>query len=140
MKQGFVLDILPSIADPVGKTLREKGAAAAFAEYRRLRAEKPDGYEFGEAELNRLGYELLKTGKPADAIAILRLNAEAFPASPNAQDSLREACETSGDRECAIAAAKKTLELLASDTKLPAGFRQALEQNARKTIEGEGKH
>jgi len=82
----------------------------------------------------------LKTGKPADAIAILRVNAEAFPASPNAQDSLREACETSGDHECATAAAKKTLELLAADTKLPAGFRQSLEQNARRTLEGGGKH
>jgi hypothetical protein len=140
MKQGFVINVVPSIAEPIRRTLQEKGAAAASAEYRRLRTEKPDGYEFAEAELNRLGYELLKTGKPADAIAILRVNTEAFPASPNAQDSLREACESSGDRECAIAAAKKTLELLASDTKLPAGFRQSLEQNARKTLEGEAKH
>jgi len=140
MKQGFVLNVVPSIADPIRKTVREQGAAAAAAEYRRLKTEKPDGYEFAEAELNRLGYELLKTGKPSDAIAILRLNTEAFPQSPNAYDSLREACETSGDREGATAAAKKVLELLASDTKLPAGFRQALEQNARKTLEGEGKH
>jgi len=129
------MNIVPSIADPIRASTKEKGALAAAAEYRRLRAEKPEDYDFSETELNRLGYEFLHSDRPADAVSILKLNAEAFPHSPNAADSLREACAATGDRAGAMAAAKRVLELLESDVSLPAPFRDSLKANARKTLE-----
>jgi hypothetical protein len=134
MKQGFVLEVLSSVADPIREAVRDRGADAAVAEYRRLRSEKPDGYDFAEPELNRLGYELLRAGRAGDAAAILRLNAEAYPRSANAQDSLLEACRAASDRACADAAARSVLELLKSDTHYVPEFRRALEENARKQL------
>jgi cytosine/adenosine deaminase-related metal-dependent hydrolase len=135
MKQGFVLEVVPSVADPIRQVVRDRGADAAAAEYRRLRAEKPEGYDFAEPELNRLGYELLRAGNPKDAAAIFRLNTGAYPRSPNAQDSLLEACRAAGDRACSDGAARALLELLKTDTVLAPEFKRTLEQNARKQLQ-----
>jgi tetratricopeptide (TPR) repeat protein len=64
-----------------------------------------------EADLNRLGYELLNDKKNAEAIEILKLNVEEFPASANVYDSLGEAYMAAGFKEQAIANYKKSLEL-----------------------------
>ncbi|MDQ6894573.1 MAG: hypothetical protein M3167_18105 [Acidobacteriota bacterium] len=135
MKQGFVLEVVPSVADPIRQAVRDHGADAAAAEYRRLRAEKQEGYDFAEPELNRLGYELLRAGNAKDAAAIFRLNAEAFPQSPNAQDSLADACRAAGDRACEIRAARAVLDLLKTATSLAPEFKRSLEENARKHLE-----
>jgi len=46
----------------------------------------------------------------------MKLNAAAFPASPNAYDSLSDAYLADGQKEPALQNAKKALELLAKDT------------------------
>jgi len=140
MKQGFAMEVVPSVVEPVRQALRERGIEGAASEYKRLRAEKPDGYDFAEPELNRLGYELLRAGKPAEAVAIFRMNTEAYPRSANAQDSLADGCRAAGDRACADAAARTILELLKTDTTLAPEFKRSLEQNARKQLEDSGKN
>ncbi len=52
--------------------------------------------------MNRLGYALLEEKRLGAAVGIFRLNADAFPKSPNAWDSLGEAQAAAGDREAAI--------------------------------------
>jgi tetratricopeptide (TPR) repeat protein len=64
-----------------------------------------------EAEMNLLGYQVLGTGKTDDAIAVFKLNVEAFPEGFNAYDSLAEAFMAAGKKEDAIKNYAKSLEL-----------------------------
>src|ERR1044072_5179883 len=54
-----------------------------------------------EAELNRLGYQLLRSGHPKEAIEIFKLNVEAYPQGFNTYDSLAEAYMSINERELA---------------------------------------
>ena len=101
-----------SIAQTITNTITEKNVASAIAQYRELKAGKTASeYDFGETELNQLGYQLLQTRKVSEAIEIFKLNVEMYPQSANAYDSLGEAYMTRGDKELSIAAYKKSLEL-----------------------------
>jgi len=99
-----------SIAELMFKTATENGVAAAIAEYRELKAKKVSEYDFGEPELNTLGYQLLQMKKVPEAIEIFKLNVEAYPQAFNTYDSLGEAYAVHGDKELAIANYKKSLE------------------------------
>jgi hypothetical protein len=101
----------PSIADPLLDTIEREGIAAAVSQYHRLAAEKRDAYEFGEEELNLLGYKLLAMKKPLEAIEIFKVNVNAFPKSWNVYDSIAEAYVTQGARALAIANYQRSLEL-----------------------------
>jgi len=68
--------------------------------------------------VNWLGYEHLTLKDTATAVEIMKLNASAYPASANAQDSLGDAYLAAGDNASALATAKRTLQLLDADTKL----------------------
>lgn len=63
------------------------------------------------AELNGYGYQLLFSGKTADALEIFEANAEKNPEDPNVWDSLGEGYATVGEKEKAIKALKKSLSL-----------------------------
>jgi tetratricopeptide (TPR) repeat protein len=102
---------LKSIAAVLLRTIEAQGMDAAVAQYRELKQREPDAYEFGEDELNGLGYRLLGEKKLDEAIAIFSLNAEAFPGSANAFDSLGEAYMAKGERDRAIQNYRRSLEL-----------------------------
>lgn len=92
----------------------EKGGASATAEYQKRR----QAYRrytwwspFTEAALNTMGYRLLEAGRTQDALAAFGLNAERFPGSWNAWDSLAEATMKSGDLKNARADYEKSLQL-----------------------------
>src|SRR5262249_39689380 len=88
-----------SIAPVLRYTIVQSGVQAALDEYRALKAHAPEQYDFGEMELNSLGYYLLtQMQRPGDAIAVFRLNVEAYPRSWNTHDSLGEAYAAAGDR------------------------------------------
>jgi hypothetical protein len=80
----------PGIGQTLVHTIMSRGADAAIAEYHRLRAEKPDGYDFGEGQLDALGDALMQHGKKAEAIAIYQLNCKQFPESAKARAKLEE--------------------------------------------------
>jgi len=105
-----------SIVPVLTKTIAEKGIEAGVAQYRELKAKQAATYDFAEGELNRLGYQLLRTGKSKEAIEIFKLNVEAYPKSSNTYDSLAEAYVSSNDRELAIQNYKKSLELNPNNT------------------------
>jgi len=100
-----------SIIPVLSKTIAEKGIDAGIAEYRELKAKQEATYDFAEPELNRLGYQLLQSGKAREAIEIFKLNVEAYPQGFNTYDSLAEAYMTMNERELAITNYKKSLEL-----------------------------
>ena len=64
-----------------------------------------------EAELNALGYQLIRAGQLPEAIRIFQLNVESFPQSSNTYDSLGEAYRDSGDTARAVANYQESLRL-----------------------------
>jgi CubicO group peptidase (beta-lactamase class C family) len=100
-----------SVADALLRSARDKDATALLAQYRELRAKQAASYDFSEGQLNRVGYELLRSGKLKDAIEIFKLNVEVYPKSFNAYDSLGEAYVTNGETAIAAANYRKSLEL-----------------------------
>src|SRR5215217_7140689 len=105
-----------SIESVLDKTIVEKGIDAAIAQYRDLKTKQAATYDFTEAELNRLGYQLLRNGRPKEAIEIFKLNVEAYPQGFNTYDSLAEAYMAINERELAIQNYKKVLELNPNST------------------------
>jgi len=115
-----ILDVLYGRTPPPPKrpvsavlyeTIRASGVAAAVSRYREIRSSGQAEFDVAEAQLNRLGYELLGEKRPADAVEIFKLNVETFAESGNAHDSLAEAYMESGQNELAIKHYEKALEL-----------------------------
>ena len=110
------LDGRKSIAETLSRTIAMNGIDAAVGQYHQLKAEAWAGaYNFDEAELNSLGYELLRARRSKDAVRIFELNIEAYPNSANVYDSLGEGYANDGDRARAIANYQKSLELNAKN-------------------------
>lgn len=90
-------------AEKLYRTIHESGIQAALQLYNALKYVKSDDYDFGESELNTLGYQLLYADhRVSDAIAIFKLNAIEHPWSSNTFDSLGEAYRVNGERNLAI--------------------------------------
>jgi tetratricopeptide (TPR) repeat protein len=77
-----------------------------------FRSNPENRYAPVEIEVNRLGYELLRGGHADDAVRVFRLNVAEFPQSANAFDSLGAALEQMGQREEAVAAYRRAVELV----------------------------
>ncbi|HEV2801863.1 MAG TPA: serine hydrolase [Pyrinomonadaceae bacterium] len=106
-----------SIAEVLMKTITERGdVAAAIKQYRELKATQGAAYDFGETELNALGYQLLAAKKDKEAIEIFKLNVEAYPKAFNPYDSLGEAYMRTGNRELALVNYRKSVELNPQNT------------------------
>lgn len=115
---------LNSVSSPLRRTIREGGVAAAVAQYRELRKGQPGRYDFGEPELNALGYELLFRGRAKDAVEIFKLNVEAYPQGFNTYDSLAEAYLAAGERELAVRNYRRSLELNPQNANATAALRR----------------
>jgi len=100
-----------SIAEAFHEQLNREGLAAAVDGYWNLKANDEDAYDFGEGELNDLGYQLLREARNDEAVAVFQLNVEAFPQSGSAHDSLAEAYLVRADSARAIAHYRKSAEL-----------------------------
>jgi len=104
------------LAEVLHKTIVEKGIEAGISQYRDLKSRQAKVYDFGEPELNSLGYQLLQERKLKEAIEIFKLNVEAYPQGSNTYDSLGEAYMVNGDTELAIQNYRKSLELNPKNT------------------------
>ena len=91
--------------------LDNEGPARATEVLRAARAKDRAAVLFAENELNRRAHQLKMDGARTEAVALFRLNTEAFPASANTWDSLGEALLAAGDPEGAKAAYAKALEV-----------------------------
>jgi dienelactone hydrolase len=105
-----------SIGQAIGKTIREQNVEAAIKQYYELKKTGADRYDFGERELNVLGYILLGERRIKEAIEIFKLNVNAYPEAFNTYDSLGEAYLANNERELAIKNYKKSLELNPQNT------------------------
>lgn len=100
-KKSLALDLLDIYS--------EKGVVAGTANYKKFKNDP--SYAIKEGDMNRVGYQLLQTGKKKEAIEVFKINVETFPKSGNAYDSLGEAYLADGDKKLAIANYKKSVEL-----------------------------
>lgn len=99
------------IAAVLAKTIEQQGVDAALRQYHALKSAQAAAYDFSEEELNSLAYVLLGMRKINEAVQILRLNAEAYPQSANAYDSLGEAYLNAGDKQRAAENYERSLQL-----------------------------
>jgi tetratricopeptide (TPR) repeat protein len=88
----------------------EEEVSRLFPEFRQAHPE-----EFDEAAINRAGYQLMSVRRFKEAIAVLKLNAEAYPESANVYDSLAEAYLSNGDKDLAVVYYRKALQAIAGD-------------------------
>jgi len=109
------------------------GAERAAQEFQDARKRDAKAVVFPEYPVNLLGYGLLQAGNKEEAVALFKLNAEAYPSSANAQDSLSDGYLAVGKNDLALAAEEKCLELLPADTN-NAQFKAQLEKAAREKI------
>lgn len=102
-----------TLEEELGETYRLKGIEATLAYYRELKENYygRGAYDFGENSLNSFGYDLLNQNDTAGAIAVFKLNTDAFPESANVWDSLAEAYMKAGDMALAEKYYQKSLEL-----------------------------
>jgi len=111
----FLLDGQPVSVDSRGRrflrTFWDRGIGGLEKAYWTSRTANPDHVPFEEGTLNDLGYRLLTMGRVEDGIAVLRLNTDAYPKSPNAFNSLGEAYRLKGDKILAVRAYRHSLEL-----------------------------
>jgi hypothetical protein len=105
---------------PSAQVLREietpSGTGKVARELEKARRKDPKAVLFSESIVNFMGYEHLQSGDIRGAFEIMKLNAAAYPKSPNAYDSLSDAYLANGQSELARRNARKALELLVSDT------------------------
>jgi tetratricopeptide (TPR) repeat protein len=99
------------IGHELSSTLLGQGVEAAVAQYRQLESTQPAAYDFGEEQLNLLGYSLIQQKKFKETIRILQLNVEAYPNSANVYDSLGEAYLDNGENDLAAKNYRRSLEL-----------------------------
>lgn len=84
----------------------------AIGTYYSLKERSEKEYSFGNPnELNKIGYELLRSGNVESAIKIFSLNVSAFPGSANAYDSRGEAYFNKKEYQSSKDDYRKSLEL-----------------------------
>jgi len=110
------------------------GAAKVAKNLEEARKRDPKANLFPEDLVNFMGYEHLQAQDDKGAIEILKLNAEAYPNSPNVYDSLSDAYFADGQRDLARENAKKALQLLASDTTDPEDRRNGIKASAEQKL------
>jgi len=117
------------------ETLDEPGGAAKLADVlARARRSDPNATPFSETLANLIGYEHLQEGDTKGAIEIFKLNAKAFPNSPNVYDSLSDAYLADAQSALAIQNAEKVLQLLESDSGDTAERRKLLRESAEQKL------
>jgi len=101
-----------SLSDAVQGLLQSENFAAEFDKLKYAVLSSKEKYFFNEAEINGLGYFSLQQLRQIDnAIKLFELNAELFPGSWNAYDSLAEAWLIKGDKQKAQTLYRKSVEL-----------------------------
>jgi hypothetical protein len=100
-----------SLSGALSPVLQEKGIEAMVARYHELTSRGTVNIYSSESDLNGWGYRLLHEKRYKEAIAVFKLNVEAYPRSANVYDSLAEAYMSSGDNQSAIENYKTALVL-----------------------------
>jgi dienelactone hydrolase len=113
---------------------RPGGAAEVAGKLAKARERDSKAILFPEVFANLVGYEHVQLGDTKGAVEIMRLNVAAYPASPNAYDSLSDAYLADGQKDLALQNAKKALELLGKDTTVPETRRNGIRDSAEQKV------
>jgi tetratricopeptide (TPR) repeat protein len=145
MKQGYHVELpaltgKPAVADTLLGLLIQGDVNGALALHEKLRRARPNDFDFGEQQLNGLGYGMIRHGAVPGAIALFRRNAELFPASGNAFDSLAEGYLAAGDSLRAAEAYESVLRVLAEHPEYGPKVRATLSERATQYLASHGKH
>ena len=124
----------PASAEMLNLLEQPGGTAKVAQKLQDARRSDPKAVLFDEATVNILGYEHFQAGDAKGALEILKLNATAFPESPNVYDSLSDVYIAAGEKDLARQNAKKALELLPADTKDPEQLRNAIRDSAEQKL------
>jgi len=111
------------------------GAAKVAQKLQEARQHDPKATTFPEAIVNFMGYERMQSGDTKGAVEILKLNAVAYPNSPNVYDSLSDAYLADGQKDLARQNAEKALQLLPSDTADPEQRRNDIKASAEQKLQ-----
>jgi hypothetical protein len=100
------------LSDIITRTVREKGAPEAVAQYRELRKDfyGRQSYDFGETELLGAAGRFVQA-RPEAAIALLELNVEFYPRSVQSYIAMARAYTRKLDDASAIKSLEKALEI-----------------------------
>ncbi|HTY59459.1 MAG TPA: hypothetical protein VMF59_11615, partial [Bacteroidota bacterium] len=91
--------------------LKRGGVDSAVAYYYQRKTQDPGVILFTEQQMNSLGYSYLSRKQAKEAIALFRLNVEAYPGSFNVYDSLGEALMADGQYSLSVQNYERSLEL-----------------------------
>jgi dienelactone hydrolase len=128
------VEVKPSPAREFWAALDSGDVQRAVEQFHDARKRDPSAFLFPEFVMNQACYERLQAGKTKEAIALFTLNVEAYPQSANARDSLGDGYLADGQSDLALAAARKSLELLPGD-KANEQVKQAIRKSAEGKIE-----
>jgi hypothetical protein len=108
-----VINYVPgsSFAELLNEAQTQTDIRAFLTKYRAFKADPTHRFVETEGPMNRLGYALLQNKRAADALEVFKLNAESFPRSANAFDSLGDGYQAVGNRELAIQSYEKALAI-----------------------------
>lgn len=113
------------------KSILASGAEEGLREYRSSRNERSPSEKINEAQMNRLGYDLLGLKRMKDAIEVFKLNVEDYPQSSNTYDSLGEAYMLDGNKELAIKNYERSVELNPKNTTGVETLKKLLEEREK---------
>jgi len=95
----------------LSELLNEGSSVAELIRFVKQENIKKSKYDLSESAINYLGYQLMGHEKKEEALEIFKLNTELYPSGFNAFDSYGDCLLALGDKENAIIAYKKSLEL-----------------------------
>jgi polyisoprenoid-binding protein YceI len=101
----------PSVGEAMWEALAAKGVEGAVARYRELKEKSPNDYNFEADQVAIVGNRLLQHRRLREALQVFRLAAAESPKDPVLQARVGETCAAMGDREAALAAYRKALDL-----------------------------
>jgi dienelactone hydrolase len=122
--------LVPSVNELLNLIHRE-GIDAAVKTAKEIQSQSPGEVVVNEQIFNQAGYDLMAGKQFEDAVRILEFVTYIYPQSANAADSLGDAYLSAGQKEKALAAFRRTLELLRLDPTLDSAKKTAIEADAK---------
>ena len=104
-----------SVAKRLYETVKERGAEAAVQQYRTLKEQRPDAYNYSASALNNLGIYYVQNGQHEAALTLLQLNAQEHPDVPAAHSTLAAVYQQLGNAEQAQEHRRRASELSESE-------------------------
>jgi tetratricopeptide (TPR) repeat protein len=119
--------VYPDAKNALLSVLKTQGVDSALAHYRKMRASYPPEW-VTEDVLNTVGHLQLSEGNTEQAIAFLKMNVELHPDVYSTHHSLGEAYQKAGDKDLAVKAFQKSLQLNPANTKAAKALNQLKEK------------